>query len=113
LLPFSSGTWFLAQGEEHRLKLSENTMLRGTLGPKRGRMTQSARTLHNEELHNLHCSPNIIRALKHSMIRAGHVAQVKEIRNAYKISAGGPDHLRNPNVDWGIILKRIVMKNVK
>jgi hypothetical protein len=27
-----------------------------------------------------------------------------------KISTGGPNHLRNPNVDWGIILKWIVKR---
>jgi hypothetical protein len=37
------------------------------------------RKLHNEELHNLYCSPSIIRMNKSKMIRlAGHVARMGE-----------------------------------
>jgi hypothetical protein len=40
------------------------------------------RKLHNEELHNLHCSPSIIRMMKSRRIRgAGHVARMWEKRN--------------------------------
>jgi hypothetical protein len=45
--------------------------------------------LHNEELHNLCASLNIIRAVKSRTMRwAGHVARVGERRNAYKILVG-------------------------
>jgi hypothetical protein len=39
----------------------ENRVLRGIFGPKRIEMTEGWRKLHNEELHNLHCSSSIIR----------------------------------------------------
>jgi hypothetical protein len=46
----------------------------------------SWRKLHNEELHNLYSSPNIIRMSKSRRMRwAGHVARMGETRNAYRI----------------------------
>jgi hypothetical protein len=43
------------------------------------------RTLHNEELHNLHASPNIIRVMKPRRIRwAGHVERMGDMSNSYK-----------------------------
>jgi hypothetical protein len=45
--------------------------------------------LHNEELHNLYSSPNIIRMIKSRRMRwAGHVARMRETRNAYWILVG-------------------------
>jgi hypothetical protein len=46
--------------EEHRLRVFENRVLRRLFGPKRDEMTGDWRKLHNEELHNLYCSPSII-----------------------------------------------------
>jgi hypothetical protein len=37
--------------EEHRLRVSENRVLRRIFGPKRDEVTGSWRRLHNEELH--------------------------------------------------------------
>jgi hypothetical protein len=42
----------------------ENSVLRGIFGPKRDEVTGEWRTLHNEELHILYASPNIIRQMK-------------------------------------------------
>jgi hypothetical protein len=39
----------------------ENKVLRTVLGHKREEVTGGGRKLHNEELHNLYSSPNIIR----------------------------------------------------
>jgi hypothetical protein len=50
--------------EEHRLRVFENGVLRGIFRPKRIEMTEGWRKLHNEELHNLYCSPSIIRMIK-------------------------------------------------
>jgi hypothetical protein len=53
------------------------------------------RKLHNEELHNLYCSPSIIRIIKSRIIRwAGHVARTGERRNAYRILVGTPEGKR-------------------
>ena len=47
------------------------------------------RRLHNEELHSLYCSPNIVRAIKPRKLRwAKHVARMEEGRSALKIVTG-------------------------
>jgi len=38
----------------------ENRVLRGIFGPKRDEVTGEWIRLHNEELNDLHCSPNIV-----------------------------------------------------
>jgi hypothetical protein len=54
--------------EEHRLRVFENTVLRKIFGPKREE-DGSWRKLHNDELHNLYSSPNIVRVIKSRRIR--------------------------------------------
>ena len=47
--------------------------------------------LHNEELHSLYSSPNILRAIKYKIMRwAGYVARMEEGRSAFKILTGTP-----------------------
>jgi hypothetical protein len=57
-------TWSFTLREEHRLRVFEKRVLRGIFGPNRVEVTGGWRRLHNEELHNLDASPNIIRAIK-------------------------------------------------
>jgi hypothetical protein len=62
-------TWSLTLREEHRLKVSENRVLRGVFG-RRGREEAGGwRRLHNEELHNLYSSPNTIKVIKSCCMR--------------------------------------------
>jgi hypothetical protein len=42
----------------------ENRVLRRIFGPKMEEMVGGWRRVHNEEIHNLYASPNIIRVIK-------------------------------------------------
>jgi hypothetical protein len=46
--------------EERRLRVFENTVVRGVFGPKRDEGIGEWRKLHNEELNDLYCSPDIV-----------------------------------------------------
>jgi hypothetical protein len=98
-LPFVlsvSETWSVTLREEHRLKVSENRVLKRIFGLEREEVAGGWKRLHNEELHNLYASPNIIRVKKKSRrIRwAGHVARMGELRNAYNILVGNTEGQR-------------------
>jgi hypothetical protein len=59
--------------EEHRLRVFENKVPRKIFGPKRNEIIEGWRMLHNEKLHNLYASLNIIRMIKSMRMRwAGH-----------------------------------------
>jgi hypothetical protein len=47
-----------------RLRVFENRVLRRIFGPGRYDETGDWRKLHNEELNDLYCSPNIVRVIK-------------------------------------------------
>ena len=63
--------------EERRPRVIENRVLRRIFGSKRDEVTGEWRKLHNEELNDLYCSPNIVRVIKsRRMICVGHVARI-------------------------------------
>jgi hypothetical protein len=57
-------TGCLTLREEHRLRTSENRVLRRISGPKREEVAGGWSRLHNEELHNFYTSINIMRKIK-------------------------------------------------
>jgi hypothetical protein len=57
-------TWSLTLREEHRLRVFENRVIRRIFGPKGVEVTGEWRKLHNDELHILYSSPNIIKQIK-------------------------------------------------
>jgi len=61
--------------EGDRLRVFENRVLRRIYGSKREEVVSGWRRRHDEELHNLYASPNIVRV-------------TVELKNMYKILVG-------------------------
>jgi hypothetical protein len=73
----------------------ENRVLRRIFGPKRDEVTGEWRKLHNEELHNLCSSTDIIRQIKSRRMKwAGHVARMGKERKVYKVWVVKPEGKR-------------------
>jgi hypothetical protein len=66
------------------------------------------RKLHNEELHTLYSSPNVVRVMKSRRMRwTGHVARMGRREACIGFWWGNPrerDHRRDPGVNGRIIL---------
>jgi hypothetical protein len=78
-------------GEEYRLRAFENRVLRKIFGPKREEVGSWIK-LHNDELHSLYSSPNIVRVMKSRRMRwAGRVARMGEGRGAYRVLVERPE----------------------
>jgi hypothetical protein len=59
----------LSQRQEHGLKVFENRLLRRILGPTKDEVTGGWGKLHSKEIHKLHFSANIVRAIKSRRMR--------------------------------------------
>ena len=96
--------WSLTLREERKLRVSENMVLRGIFVYRRDEVTGEWRRLHNEELNDLYCSPNIVRMIKWRRMRwAGHVARMGEKRGVYRVLVGqleGRRPLGRPRRRW-------------
>jgi hypothetical protein len=111
---YACETWSLSLSfrEERKLRVFENRVLRRIFEPKGEEVAGGWRILHNEELHNLYASPNIIRVMK----SRGHVARMGKMGNAYSILVGKTQGKRPlGTLGWRrwegkIILERILGK---
>jgi hypothetical protein len=64
--------------EGRRPGVFEKRVLMRTFGTKTDEVTRELRKLHNEELNDLYCSPNIIQVITSRIIWARHVARMGE-----------------------------------
>jgi hypothetical protein len=88
--------------KEHRLRGFENRVLRRICGTKREE-DRSWGKLHNDELHSLYSSPNIIRVIKSRRMRwTGHAARMGEGRGVCMVLVGrkGKRQLERPRHRW-------------
>jgi hypothetical protein len=83
--------------------VAKTKVLRGIFGPK-FEEDGSWRKLHNDELHSLYSSPNIVRVIKSRKMRwAGYVARMGEGRGVYRVLVGKPEGkkpLERPRHRW-------------
>jgi hypothetical protein len=85
----STGTSLSNNNIHNRLQVFENRVLRRIFRLKIDEVTGDWRKLHNDKLHNLYSSPNIITMIKSRRMRcAGHVPRMREKRNACRILVG-------------------------
>ena len=67
------------------------------MGLTRDEVTGEWRKLHNEELNDLYCSPNIVWVIKSRRMRlAEHVACMGERRGVYRVLVWKPEGKRPP-----------------
>ena len=69
LLAILTGLYVGIIGHIHITGVFENRVLRRIFGPKRDEVTGEWRKLHNEELNDLYCSPNIVWVIKSGRMR--------------------------------------------
>jgi hypothetical protein len=96
-------TWYLTLREAHELRVFENRVLEKIFGPK---MEADGlwRKLHNDELHRLYSSVNIVRVIKSRRMKwVGHVPCMGEGRGVYRVLVGRPEGkkpLERPRHRW-------------
>jgi hypothetical protein len=100
-------------GEERRLRVFENRMLRRIFGPRKNEVTGEWRRLHNE-INDLYSSPDIVWVIKLRRLRwVGHVACMGERSGVYRVLLGkseGKRPLRRPSLRWEDHIKMDLQK---
>jgi hypothetical protein len=79
--------------EEHGLRVFENSFKE--IFGRRREEDGSWRKLHNDEIHSLYSSPNVVTVIKSRKMRwAGHVARMGEGKGVYRVLVGRPEGKR-------------------
>jgi hypothetical protein len=82
-LTSEAANWTITMTEEHRMRKFEKKVLRSVFWSKWKEVTGDWRKIHNEELHNLYSTPNILRVNKSR--RARRAARMEEMTKANSI----------------------------
>jgi Asp-tRNA(Asn)/Glu-tRNA(Gln) amidotransferase B subunit len=105
-------TWSHTLREQHRLRVSENRVLRKIFGLRTDEVTGHRRKLHSVELHNLYSTSNIIRQIKSRRMRwAELVARMGGERKVFRFwweSRKERRPLERPRLRWRMVLERIL-----
>ena len=84
-------------------------MLSRIFEPRKDEVTQEWGTLHNEELNDLYCSPNVVRVIEPRRLGwAGHVTSMGEWKGVYRVLVGKPEGKRplgSPRRRWEYNIK--------
>jgi hypothetical protein len=84
--------WSLTLREKHSLRVFENRVLRRIFWPKRDGVRGEWRKLHNKEMNDLYCLPDIVWMIESRRMRcAGHVAHMGERSGVYRVLVGRPE----------------------
>jgi hypothetical protein len=102
---YGGENWCLILREARKLRVFENRVLKKVFGPKTDELTGHWRRLHNEELYDLYCPPNIIQVIKSCRIRwAGHILSMGYRKGVYRIlvreNLRKKEHLVRPRRRW-------------
>jgi hypothetical protein len=94
----------------YRIIRTKNRVLRTIFGAKKDGVTGEWRKMHNEELHDWHSFPTILRMIKSRRMRwAEHIAPIGVKMNEYRLFMGKPEGKRplgRPRYRWMDNIKR-------
>ena len=94
----------MVDNTERGSRVFDSIILRKMFGPKKGEMSEKWKRLHNEELLDVHSSPNITRVIKSRKMRwAVRVASMSWRRYEYRVLVGKPEGkkpLGKPRRKW-------------
>jgi len=88
VVEYGCETWLLILREEHRLRVSENRVLR-IFGPKRDVVTGEWRKLHHGDLNDVYSSPNIVWVVKLKKNEMGGTCNIYGGKHRYIQGFGG------------------------